>query len=109
MLLVGEERGEGVEGAALHPSGHRTPARNPGKVGVDETKESGQIGAADGGGGGFAEGVPGGFVGWVVAFDGGGEVLIAEVEDGEADLLGLFCDAGAEGGAAESDAAAAGG
>ena len=45
----------------------------------------------------------------VVGFDGGGEVLVAEVEDGEADVLALFGDAGADAGAAEGDAAAAGG
>ena len=47
--------------------------------------------------------------GGVVAADGGGEVLVAEVEDGEADLLGLLGDAGADVGAAERDLAAAGG
>jgi hypothetical protein len=33
----------------------------------------------------------------------GGEVLVAEVEDGEADLFGLLGDAGADAGAAEGD------
>ena len=37
----------------------------------------------------------------VVALDGGGEVLVAEMEDGEADVLGLLGDAGADEGAAE--------
>ena len=46
---------------------------------------------------------------WGVAFDGGGEVLVAEVEDGEADVFALLGDAGAEGGAADGEAAAAGG
>ena len=31
-----------------------------------------------------------------VALDGGGEVLVAEVEHGEADVFALFGDAGAE-------------
>jgi len=45
VLLVGEERGEGVEGVA--------------EVGVDETEEGGEIGAADESCGVVAEGGPG--------------------------------------------------
>ncbi len=44
----------------------------------------------------------------VVAFDGGGEVLVAEMKDGEADVLGLFGDAGVDESASDGDAAAAG-
>ena len=50
---------------------------------------------------------PGCGVGGGVAADGGGEVLVAEVEDGEADFLALFGDAGADVGAAERDSPAA--
>ena len=57
----------------------------------------------------LSEGFDFGGVFGVVALDGGGEVLVAEVEDGEADGLGLLGDAGADEGAAEGDAAAAGG
>ncbi len=53
--------------------------------------------------------VEGDLVGGGVAADGGGEVLVAEVEDGVADFLGLLGDAGADAGAAERDLAAAGG
>ena len=95
VLLVGEERGEGVEGGV--------------EVAVDEADELGEVGVADGVAGVGDEGVPGGGVFGGVALDGGGEVLVAEVEDGEADVFALFGDAGAEGGAAEGEAAAAGG
>ena len=64
---------------------------------------------ADGVAGVGDEGLPGGGVLRGVAFDGGGEVLVAEVEDGEADVFALLGDAGAEGGAADGEAAAAGG
>jgi hypothetical protein len=63
---------------------------------------------ADGVAGVGDEGFPGVVVLWPVAFDGGGEVLVAEVEDGEADVFALLGDVGAEGGAAEGEAAAAG-
>jgi hypothetical protein len=98
VLLVGEERGEGVgEGA---------------EEAVDEADDLGEVGAADGGADVVGEGGEGGDVFGVVgavAADGGGEVLVAEVEDGEADLFGLLGDAGADVGAAEGDFAAAGG
>ena len=98
VLLVGEERGEGV--------GHVA------EEAVDEADDFGEVGAADGGADLGGEGVEGfdlGGVLGVVALDGGGEVLVAEVEDGEADVFGLFGDAGADEGAADGDAAAAGG
>ena len=93
VLLVGEERGEGVGGVA--------------EEAIDEADDLGEIGAADGGadvGGEGGEGVDFGGVFGVVALDGGGEVLVAEMEDGEADVFGLLGDAGADEGAAEGDA-----
>ncbi len=98
VLLVGEERGEGVAHVA--------------EEAVDEADDLGEIGAAHGGADFGGEGVEGGDlvgVGGVVALDGGGEVLVAEMEDGEADVFGLLGDAGVDEGAAEGDAAAAGG
>jgi hypothetical protein len=96
VLLVGEEGGEGVgEGA---------------EEAVDEADDLGEVGAAGGAADVCGEGGECGDVGGVVgavAADGGGEVLVAEVEDGEADLLGLLGDAGADVGAAEGDLAVA--
>ena len=143
VLLVGEERGEGVGGGGIgvDEGFDRDDGRRDGLVGVevemrgcgfgggvllgrvdgrggtgeeavDEADDLGEVGAADGGadlGGEGGEGVDLCGVGGVVALDGGGEVLVAEVEDGEADGLGLFGDAGADEGAAEGDASAAGG
>ena len=98
VLLVGEERGERV--------GERA------EEAVDEADDFGEVGAADGGADVGGEGGEGGEVVGIVggvAADGGGEVLVAEVEDGEADVFGLLGDAGADAGAAEGDLAAAGG
>ncbi len=98
VLLVGEERGEGVGEVA--------------EEAVDEADDFGEVGAADGVGDVGGEGGEGGAVfgrGGGEAADGGGEVLVAEVEDGEADLFGLLGDAGADVGAAEGELAAAGG
>ena len=71
----------------------------------------GEVGAAHGdacfGGGGFEGGDFVG-VGGVEALDGGGEVLVAQVENGEADVLGLFGDAGADESAADGYATASG-
>ena len=97
VLLVGEERGEGV--------GHVA------EEAIDEADDFGEVGAADGGADVGGEGVEGLDLGWVlgvVGLDGGGEVLVAEMEDGEADVFGLFGDAGVDEGAADGDAASAG-
>ena len=97
MLLVGEERGERVGSVA--------------EEAVDEADDLGEVGAADGVadlGGEVVEVLDFGGILRVVAFDGGGEVLVAEVEDGEADVLGFFGDARADVGSADGDAAAAG-
>ncbi len=78
---------------------------------VDEADDLGQVGAAHGGadlGGEFAEGGDFQRVGGIVAPDGGGEVLVAKMEHGEADLLDLLGDMGADLRAAEGDASAAG-
>ena len=96
---AGVGRGAGL-GAAIDASGEEA---------VDEADDLGEVGFADGGadlGGEAGEGVG---VGGVVAADGGGEVLVAEMEDGVADLFGFLGDAGADAGAAERDFAAAGG
>jgi hypothetical protein len=95
VLLVGEERGEGVEGGV--------------EEAVDEANELGKVGVADGVTRVGDEGFPRGNILRGVAFDGGGEVLIAEVKDGEADVFALLGDAGAEGGATDGEATAAGG
>ena len=94
VLLVGEERGEGVgEGA---------------EEAVDEADDFGEVGASDcvadvGGEGG--EGSDFGGVGGGEATHCGGEVLVAEMEHGEADLFRLLGDARADVGAAERDLA----
>ena len=78
---------------------------------IDEADDLGEIGAADGGADVGGEGVEGfdfGGVLGVVALDGGGEILVAEMEDGEADVFVLFGDAGVDEGASDGDAAAAG-
>ncbi len=97
VLLVGEERGEGV--------GHVTEET------IDETDDLGEIGAANGGADLGGEGVEGGDFGrvlGVVALDGGREVLVAEMQDRETNLFGLFGDAGVDESASDGDAAAAG-
>ena len=97
VLLVGEERGEGV--------GHVA------EEAVDEADDFGEIGAADGGadlGGEVVEGFDLGGVLGVVALDGGGEVLVAEMEDGEADVFRFFGDAGVDEGSTDGYAATAG-
>ena len=76
MLLVGEEREQRVRHGAEEV--------------IDEADDLGKIGATHGGGdvgGELFEGSDLLGVGGVVAADRGGEVLIAEMEDGEADLL----------------------
>ena len=98
VLLVGEEGGEGVADAA--------------KEAFEEVDHLGEIGAADSDGnvvgeGGEGEDLAG--IGGVKLADGGGEVLVAEVEDGIDDLLLFLGDSGAELGAADGEAAAAGG
>jgi len=55
------------------------------------------------------EGLPGGCIFRLKTLDGGKEILVAEVQDGEADVFGLLGDAGTQGGAADGEAAAAGG
>ena len=90
VLLVGEEGGEGVSGGC----GGFGVGVGGGFGGewreevVDEADDLGEVGAADGfadvGGEGGERGGLFGVVG-VETFDGCGEVLVAEVEDGEAD------------------------
>ena len=95
MLLVREQRGEGVDRSA--------------EVAIDLADEFGQVGAADGLAGLLDKDIPGGLVFQPVTFYGGGEVLVAEVEHGKADVLGLLGDAGPHFRPADSEAAAAGG
>jgi len=98
VLLVGEERGEGVVDAA--------------EEAFKEMNDIGEVGFADGYADGGAEvGEAGDLLGifGVELADGGGEVLVAEVEDGVGDLFGLLGDLGAELRATEGEAAAAGG
>ena len=98
VLLIGEERGERVGDGA--------------EEAVDEADHLGKIGALDGRADVVGEGGKGRAVlravGGVAAH-GGGEVLVAQVQHGEADLLVLLGDAGAQMGAADGDLAAAGG
>ena len=98
VLLVGEEGGEGVVDAA--------------EEAFKEMDDVGEVGFADGYADGGAEVCEAGDllgISGVELADGGGEVLVAEVEDGVGDLFGLLGDLGAELRATEGKAAAAGG
>ena len=98
VLLVGEERGEGVgesspkKRSMRRMTSGRLARRMAVPISVEKVWKARDLGGVFG----------------VVALDGGGEVLVAEMEDGEADVLGLFGDAGVDEGAADGDAAAAG-
>ena len=109
MLLVGEERGERV-------GGRRTWLRFPWRrelqllrleETVYETDYIREIGAPDGVANFIREADEVGLILRGVTLDGGGEVLVAEMQHGEADVLALLGDAGAQLGAAEGDLAAA--
>ncbi len=76
---------------------------------IDEADDFGEVGFADGDADFGGEGGEGDLLGGGVATDGGGKVLVAEVEHGVADFFVLFGDAGGDAGAAEGDFAAAGG
>src|ERR1700679_3091450 len=98
MLLVGEERGQRI-------------SQSPEKA-VDKADDFRKIGAADGVadvGGERGEGLAVLRAVGAVLADRGGEVLVAEVQHGEAYFLGLLGDARADMRAAQRDFAAAGG
>jgi len=95
VLLVGEERREGIEGGI--------------EEAVDGADELGKIGVAHGVASVGDKSIPGVGILRGVTLDGCGEVLVSEVEDGEADVFALLGDARAERGSTDGEAATAGG